>query len=236
MGVNKINMKLSIIIPVYNESKTLKEILKRVESVDLRPIEKEIIIVDDFSTDGSKEILKELEKEGRYIILYHKKNIGKGGAIKTALNEVTGDMVVIQDADLEYDPEDYKKLIKPILEGKAKVVYGSRFTGERKNMFYHHWIGNKFLTFVTDILYNTTLSDMETCYKMWKTEIIKSIDIKSNKFNFEPEVTAKVLKKRIRIYEVPISYAGREYEEGKKISWKDGISALWCLIKYRFVD
>jgi len=236
LGVNKINMKLSIIIPVYNESKTLKEILKRVESVDLRPIEKEIIIVDDFSTDGSKEILKELEKDGKYVILYHERNIGKGGAIKTALNEVTGDVVVIQDADLEYDPEDYKKLIKPILEGKAKVVYGSRFTGERKNMFYHHWIGNKFLTFVTDILYNTTLSDMETCYKMWKTEIIKSIDIKSNKFNFEPEVTAKVLKKRIRIYEVPISYAGREYEEGKKISWKDGISALWCLIKYRFVD
>jgi len=229
-------MKLSIIVPVYNEIKTLEEIIKKIEAVDLGEVEKEIIFVDDFSTDGSREYLKKLEKNHRYIALYHDKNSGKGAAIKTALTKVSGDLVMIQDADLEYDPEDYKKLIKPILEGKARVVYGSRFTGERRNMFYYHWIGNKFLTFLTNVLYNTTLSDMETCYKMWKTDIIKSINIKSNRFNFEPEITAKVLKKRIRIYEVPISYAGREFDEGKKISWKDGIPALWSLFKYRFVD
>jgi len=229
-------MKLSIIIPVYNEIKTLEKIIKKVEAVDLGEVEREMIFVDDFSTDGSRELLKELEQTGNYTVLYHEKNIGKGGAIRTALKSVTGDLVIIQDADLEYDPEDYNKLIKPILDGKADVVYGSRFTGERRNMFYHHWLGNKFLTFLTNVLFNTTLSDMETCYKMWKAEIIKSVDIKSNRFNFEPEITAKVLKKKVRIYEVPISYAGREYEEGKKISWKDGIPALWSLIKYRFVD
>lgn len=228
-------MKLSIIISVYNEKGTISEILDRVRGVDIGNIEKEIIIVDDFSNDGSREVLKGEEEKG-VIVLYHERNRGKGAAIRTALEHITGDFVIIQDADLEYDPEDYMKLIGPILKGKADVVYGSRFTGERRNMLFWHWIGNRFLTLITNILYNTTLSDMETCYKLFKAEIIKGLRIRSNRFNFEPEITAKVMKKGIRIYEVPISYTGREFNEGKKITWKDGFSALWTLVKYRFVD
>lgn len=228
-------MKLSIIISVYNEKGTISEILDRVRGVDIGNIEKEIIIVDDFSNDGSREVLKGEEEKG-VIVLYHERNRGKGAAIRTALEHITGDFVIIQDADLEYDPEDYMKLIGPILKGRADVVYGSRFTGERRNMLFWHWIGNRFLTLITNILYNTTLSDMETCYKLFKAEIIKGLRIRSNRFNFEPEITAKVMKKGIRIYEVPISYTGREFNEGKKITWKDGFSALWTLVKYRFVD
>lgn len=228
-------MKLSIIISVYNEKGTISEILDRVRGVDIGNIEKEIIIVDDFSNDGSREVLKGEEEKG-VIVLYHERNRGKGAAIRTALEHITGDFVIIQDADLEYDPEDYMKLIGPILKGRADVVYGSRFTGERRNMLFWHWIGNRFLTLITNILYNTTLSDMETCYKLFKAEVIKGLRIRSNRFNFEPEITAKVMKKGIRIYEVPISYAGREFNEGKKITWKDGFSALWTLVKYRFVD
>ena len=227
-------MKLSIIIPAYNERSTIKEIIKKVKEVKL-PIEKEIIVVDDGSTDGTTEIIKEMEKEIDKVV-YHGKNRGKGAAIRSGIKVATGELILIQDADLEYDPEDYEKLLRPILKGKAQVVYGSRFTGERKNMFFTHWIGNRFLTLITNILYGTTLSDMETCYKLFKREVIKDIKIKSDRFNFEPEITAKILKKKIRIYEVPISYSGREYSEGKKISWKDGIIALWTLIKYRFVD
>lgn len=188
--------------------------------------------MDDFSTDGTREILKGLAAQGEKVI-FHEKNMGKGAALRTGFRNVTGEYVIVQDADLEYDPDDYHKLLAPVLKGKAEVVYGSRFTGEHRNMFFHHWVGNRFLTLVTDILYNTTISDMETCYKLFKTDIIKSIDIKSNRFNFEPEITAKILKKGIRIYEVPISYTGREFSEGKKISWVDGISALWTLIKCR---
>lgn len=227
-------MKLSIIIPAYNERNTIREIIKKVKEVKL-PVEREIIVIDDGSTDGTTEIIKEMEKEIDKVV-YHKENRGKGAAIRSGIQVATGDLILIQDADLEYDPEDYEKLLKPILKGKAQVVYGSRFTGERKNMFFTHWIGNRFLTLITNILYGTTLSDMETCYKLFKSEIIKDIKIKSDRFNFEPEITAKILKKKIRIYEVPISYSGREYSEGKKISWKDGIIALWTLIKYRFVD
>lgn len=225
-------MKLSILIPVFNEKKTIREIIKKVEEVK---INKEIILVDDCSTDGSREILEKEKKKGKKVF-FHNKNLGKGAALRTGFQHITGDYVIVQDADLEYDPQDYHKLIKPILDGKAEVVYGSRFTGERRNMFFHHWVGNKFLTLVTNILYNTTLSDMETCYKIFKSDVIKKINIKSNRFNFEPEITSKILKQGIRIYEVPISYTGREFSEGKKITWKDGISALWTLLKYRFVD
>lgn len=228
-------MKLSIIIPVYNEKGTIKEIIERVRCVDIGNIEKEIIIVDDFSTDGSRDVLKDEEKSGIRAI-YHEKNEGKGAAIRTALGHITGDLILIQDADLEYDPEDYTKLLNPILKGKADVVYGSRFTGERRNMLFLHWVGNRFLTLVTNILYNTTLSDMETCYKLFRAKAVEGVKIRSNRFSFEPEITAKVLKKGIRIYEVPISYAGREFKEGKKITWRDGFSALWTLVKYRFID
>lgn len=228
-------MRLSIIIPVYNEKASIKEILDRVKGADIGEIEKEIITVDDFSTDGSREILKDEEEKGLKV-LYHDRNMGKGATIRTALGHSTGDLILIQDADLEYDPEDYNKLLTPILKGKADVVYGSRFTGERRNMLFWHWVGNRFLTLITNILYNTTLSDMETCYKLFKADVIKKIRIRSNRFDFEPEITAKILKKGIRIYEVPISYTGREFEEGKKITWRDGFSALWTLVKYRFVD
>ena len=236
IGKGDIKMRLSVIIPVYNEKNTLLEILKRVERVDM---EKEIIIVDDFSTDGTREVLegiKTLESGKDIKIIFQEKNGGKGIAISKGLEYVTGDYVIIQDGDLEYDPEDYHKLLKPIFKGKAEVVYGSRFTGEHRDMFFWHWIGNRFLTFVTNILYDTTLSDMETCYKLFKTNIIKNIKINAHRFDFEPEITAKVLKKGIRIYEVPISYAGREFHEGKKITWRDGFIALWTLLKYRVVD
>jgi glycosyltransferase involved in cell wall biosynthesis len=225
-------VKLSVIMPVYNERATLMEIITRVERL---PLEKELIIVDDGSTDGSTDILRGLPPERAKVIL-QEANRGKGAAIRAALPQVTGDVVVIQDADLEYDPNDLLKLLKPIVEGKAEVVYGSRFTGERKNMFFWHWVGNRFLTLVTNILFDTTLSDMETCYKMFKAGIVKDISLRSRKFEFEVEITAKVLKRRYRIYEVPISYAGREFHEGKKITWRDGITALWNLFKYRFSD
>jgi len=228
-------MKLSVIIPVYNEKKTFLALLKLVEA---EKTEKEIIIVDDGSSDGTREILAALEKENRpqLKIFYQSENQGKGKAIRKAIEHVNGDYAIIQDADLEYDPSDYQRLLEPIYKGKATVVYGSRFTGERRNMFFLHMLGNKFLSLVTNLLYNTTISDMETCYKVIKSDLLKSLNLKCCKFEFEPEVTAKILKKNIRIYEVPISYAGREYDEGKKITWFDGFSALWTLIKYRFID
>jgi glycosyltransferase involved in cell wall biosynthesis len=225
-------IKLSVIIPVYNEKATLEEIITRVERV---PVDKEIIIVDDGSTDGSRELLSEMPPE-RARIMLQERNVGKGAAIRAGLPMVTGDVVVIQDADLEYDPNDFLKLLKPIQDGKADVVYGSRFTGERKNMHFWHWLGNRFLTLVTNIMFDTTLSDMETCYKMFRSEIIKDIPLRSRRFEFEVEVTAKILKRRHRIYEVPISYAGREFHEGKKITWRDGFTALWNLLRYRFSD
>lgn len=228
-------MKLSIIVPVYNERKTIQEILRRVRVVDLGDIAKEIIVVDDGSTDGTGDILK-LEEDSTTRVIIKRENSGKGGAVRTALPHVTGDLVIIQDGDLEYDPEDYRLMLAPILKKKAEVVYGSRFTGERRNMLFWHMLGNRLLSLVTDLLYNTTLSDMETCYKLFTAGVLEGIEIRSNRFEFEPEITAKVLKKDVRIYEVPISYAGREYTEGKKITWRDGFAALWTLVKYRFVD
>ncbi len=229
--------KLSIIIPVYNEESTLDEILDRVLEVDLSALgfEKELVVVDDASTDGSWEIL-EKRRDTIPSTVRHSVNQGKGAAIRTGLEKATGDYILIQDADLEYDPMDYQKLLDPVVRGKAEVVYGSRFTGERRNMFLHHWIGNRFLTLVTNVLYGTTLSDMETCYKLFSRNSLENIRIRSDRFNFEPEITAKILKKKIRIYEVPISYTGREYEEGKKITWRDGFAALWAIVKYRFVN
>jgi glycosyltransferase involved in cell wall biosynthesis len=228
-------MKLSIIVPVYNERNTIQEILRRVRAVDLGEISKEIIAVDDGSTDGTLDILK-LEEDSTTRVMKHDQNQGKGAAIRTALPNATGDIIVIQDADLEYEPDDYRVLVAPILKKKALVVYGSRFTGEHRNMLFWHLLGNKFLSLITNALYNTTLTDMETCYKMFAREAIEGVNIRSDRFDFEPEITAKMLKKKIRIYEVPISYAGREYEEGKKITWRDGFRALYTLVKYRFVD
>ena len=225
-------MKLSILIPIYNERATILEIARRVQAV---PFEKEIIAVDDGSTDGTRELLPQLEKDG-VIVLRHDKNQGKGAAIRTALARASGDIIVIQDADLEYDPRDYKQLVEPIVEGRAKVVYGSRFLGPRMAMFFWHMLANKMLTLMTNILYDAILSDMETGYKAFRADVIKSIPLRSRRFEFEPEITAKVLKRGNRIYEVPISYFGREYSEGKKIGMKDGFVAVWTLFKYRFVD
>lgn len=225
-------MKLSILIPIYNEHTTVLEILQRVRAV---PFEKEIIAVDDGSTDGTRELLPQVEREG-VTVLYHPYNQGKGAAVRTALARVTGDIVVIQDADLEYDPRDYAQLVRPIMEGRARVVYGSRFLGPRMAMFFWHMLANKLLTLMTNILYDAILSDMETGYKAFRADVIKSIPLRSRRFDFEPEVTAKVLKRGTRIFEVPISYFGREYREGKKIGLKDAFVAVWTLLKYRFVD
>lgn len=226
--------KLSVVVPVYDERNTVAEVVRRMRAVDI-PLERELVLVDDGSTDGTRDVLRQLS-DSTVRVVYHDHNQGKGAAIRTALGHVTGDLVLVQDADLEYDPEDWPKLLAPVLRGKARVVYGSRFTGERRNMLFLHWIGNRFLSLVTNILYNTTLSDMETCYKLFDRRVLDRIDLRAQRFEFEPEVTAKVLRQGIRIYEVPISYAGREYHEGKKITWRDGLIALWTLVKYRFVD
>ena len=228
--------KISIIVPVYNEINTLEKVIDRLQEVPFCGLEKEIIIVDDYSTDGTRELMKDYE--GMYKVFYHDYNQGKGAAIRTGLSHITGDIMVIQDADLEYDPADYDELIKLIIDGKADVVYGSRLSGGRpsRSFMFTHLLGNKLLTFITNLLYNTTLTDMETCYKAFRTDFIKGIEIKSNRFDFEPEITAKVLKRHPRLYELPISYYGREYAEGKKITWKDGIHAVIALVKYRFTD
>jgi len=223
---------LSVIVPVFNERNTVAEIVRRMRRVDL-PVDLEIVMVDDASWDGTADILKALE-DSTVRVITHPANAGKGAAIRTGLEHVRGDLVLIQDADLEYDPDDWPLLLAPVLKGKAQVVYGSRFTGERRNMLFTHWLGNRFLSLVTNVLYNTTLSDMETCYKLFDRRLLQGITIESNAFDFEPEITAKVLRQGCRIYEVPISYAGREYHEGKKITWKDGFRALYTLARYRF--
>lgn len=232
---------LSIVIPVYNEKKTIAAILSRLEKAKLSQVSKELIIVNDGSNDGTTRALKKLEGQlkksqafKRTKIIHHSQNQGKGAAVRTGLKHAQGDFVLIQDADLEYDPQDIPKLLKPIQEGKADVVYGSRFTGERRNMLFWHMLGNKILSLITNILYNTTLSDMEVCYKLFKKEALEDIRLTANQFDFEPEITAKILKKGIRIYEVPISYAGREYHQGKKITWQDGVKAIWVLFRERF--
>ena len=225
---------LSVVMPVFNEKDNIKEIIRRVSQVD---IDKEIIIVDDASTDGTRELLKEIKQDG-VRVLFHDKNSGKGRALRTGFKEATADIVIVQDADLEYDPREYAKLIDPIAQGCADVVYGSRLSGgmpQRVYMFWHK-VGNNFLTLLTNILYNTTLSDMETGYKVFKKDVIRKIDIKSNDFTVEAEITAKIFKQKCRVYEIPISYYGRDYSEGKKIRWYHGLSAIVALIKYKFVD
>ena len=227
---------LSIVMPAYNEKNTILKIIDKVLGLD---IVKEIIVVDDGSTDGTREILKNSKFDDRVKIFYHEKNLGKGGAIRTGFSKVSGDIVSIQDADLEYDPNEFIEMIKPIRDGVADVVYGSRLSGgkpQRVHMFWHK-VGNGFLTLMTNFLYNSTLSDMETCYKMFKRDVITGMKIRSNDFSVEPELTAKILKnKNLRIYELPISYYGRSYAEGKKISWKHGFGAIFTLLKYRFTD
>lgn len=220
-------------MPVFNEKNTLKEIIKRVNKIE---IDKEIIIVDDGSTDGSTEILRNIN-EDNIKVFFHDRNKGKGAAIRTALEHVNGDMIIIQDADLEYPPEQYTDLMKPILEGNADVVYGTRFVGVHRVFLFWHYMGNKFLTFITNLLFNTMLTDMETCYKVFTRKALAGIQIKSNGFDVEPELTAKIFKKKyLRVIEVPCVYYGRGYEEGKKITWKDAIPAILALLKYRFVD
>lgn len=228
--------KVSIIVPVYNEINTLDIILEKIEQASFCGLEKEIILIDDMSNDGTRELLKSYEE--KYKVFYHDVNLGKGAAIRTGLAHITGDIMVIQDADLEYDPEDYKDLIKLIVDGRADVVYGSRLTGAKpsRSFMFTHLVGNKLLTLTTNILYGATLTDMETCYKAFRSTFLEGIEIKSNRFDFEPEITAKMLKKKARIYELPISYYGREYSEGKKITWKDGVHAILALLKFRFTD
>jgi glycosyltransferase involved in cell wall biosynthesis len=225
---------LSVIVPVFNERSTVAEIVRRMRAVDL-PLEREIVIVDDGSYDGTTDVLTQL-RDSTVRVVGHGVNRGKGAAIRTGLENSTGDLVLVQDADLEYDPEDWPRLLAPVMKGRARVVYGSRFTGERRNMLFLHWVGNRFLSLVTNVLYNSTLSDMETCYKLFDRRVLDGIRLQADRFDFEPEFTAKVLRRGIRIYEVPISYAGREPNEGKKIAWHDGVTALWTLVKYRFVD
>lgn len=225
-------MKISVVIPVYNERATLRKIIEKVLAVSL-PME--LLCVDDGSTDGSREILGELEREHRQIrVFFQPHNMGKGAALRRGIQEATGDFVIIQDADLEYDPAEYPVLLEPLVDGKADVVYGSRFMGGRPHrvLFFWHSVGNRLLTLISNALTNLNLTDMETCYKVFRREVIQAIRLEEDRFGFEPEVTIKIARRRLRVYEVGISYSGRTYEEGKKIGWKDGFRAFWCLLKY----
>jgi len=227
-------MKLSIVIPVYNEARTIEAIVERVRAT---PYTKEIIIVDDGSDDGTRDKLKELEKIPEVKVFHHQRNQGKCAALRTGFKAATGDIIVVQDADLEYNPAEYGVLLKPILEGQADVVFGSRFLGgPHRVLYYWHYVGNKFLTTVSNMFSNINLTDMETCYKVFRREVLNGITLKSNRFGFEPEFASKVAKKRWRIYEVPISYQGRTYEEGKKIGWKDGVAAFVSIVRFYFFD
>lgn len=228
------DFKLSVVIPVYNEEKWISELVRRVENV---PIPKEVIIIDDYSTDGTRAILRTMES--RHRVIYHPVNRGKGAALRTGFEQARGDVVLVQDADLEYDPDEYPRLLQPIIEGKADVVYGSRFIGDSHRVLYFwHYIANCMLTMASNMFTNLNLTDMETCYKVFRREVLQGIKLKSNRFGFEPEVTAKIAKRRpgLRIYEVPISYSGRTYEEGKKIGLKDAFHALYCIVRYSLFD
>ena len=227
-------MKVSIVIPCFNEANTIEYLVQAVLSAPLT--NREIIIVDDYSTDSTREILRTKIDGLVDKIIYHESNQGKGAALRTGFSNVTGDVVIIQDADLEYNPQEYPELLKPILDGKADVVYGSRFHGgkEHRVIYFWHYKGNQFLTLLSNMFTNLNLTDMETCYKVFRIDIIKKIKIQENRFGFEPEITAKIAQLGCRIYEVGISYSGRTYDEGKKISWKDGLKAIWCILKYNF--
>ena len=226
-------MKLTVVIPVYNEVDTLLHLIDRVQDVAL---DKEIVLVDDCSTDGTRDLLRKTTFPGNVRVLYHERNQGKGAALRTGFTAAAGDVVIIQDADLEYDPQEYPKLLKPIVEGRADVVFGSRFAGGETHrvLYFWHFMGNKFLTLCSNAFTNLNLTDMETCYKVFRREVLTKITVEENRFGFEPEITAKIAKMQVRIYEVGISYDGRTYEEGKKIGWKDGVRALWCIVKYNW--
>jgi glycosyltransferase involved in cell wall biosynthesis len=228
-------MKLSVVVPVYNEHITIHQIVAAINNVSIDNVDKEIVVVDDFSTDGTRDELPKLQARHPNVrVLYHEVNQGKGAALRTGFAAAQGDLVIIQDADLEYDPREYPKLIQPIIEGKADVVFGSRFAGGETHrvLYFWHSLGNKFLTLMSNMFSDLNLTDMETCYKVFRREVLQQITIEENRFGFEPEITAKVARLRCRIYEVGISYAGRTYDEGKKIGWRDGVRAIWCIVKY----
>ena len=224
---------LSVVMPAYNESATIEEIIRRVMAVPLRI---ELIVVDDGSIDGTRDILARLQREFGFTLILQPHNMGKGAALRRGFEAVTGDLLVIQDADLEYSPEELPALIELICEGRADVVYGSRFLGRHRVFMFTHYLGNRIVTLLTNVLYNTMLTDMETCYKVMRTEVIRSMALESNGFGIEPELTAKICKRGYRVYEIPITYDGRGYDEGKKISWRDGLVALWVLLRYRFTE
>jgi glycosyltransferase involved in cell wall biosynthesis len=228
-------MKISVVIPVFNEVRTIEEVILRVQSV---PLEKEIIVIDDYSTDGTVRLLEKIDDiHDNVKVCYHDRNRGKGAALRTGFAEVKGDVVIIQDADLEYDPREYPQLLEPILDGRADVVYGSRFLGgPHRVLYFWHYFGNKFLTVLSNAMSNLNLTDMETCYKVFRKEVLNGLSLKSNRFGFEPEFTMKVAKRKYRIYEVSISYSGRTYAEGKKINWKDGFAAIYTILWYHFFD
>ena len=224
---------LSVVMPVYNEKATVEEMVGRVLAV---PIRIELIAVDDASTDGSHDILARLGQARGFKVLRQERNQGKGAAVRRGIDAASGDVIVVQDADLEYSPEEYPDLLDLIVKGKADAVFGSRFIGRHRCFLFTHYLANLFLNLVTNVLYNTTMTDMETCFKAIRADVLKSLRLESNRFGIEPEITAKLFKAGARVYEVPITYEGRDYSEGKKITWKDGIPALWALVKYRFMD